>query len=158
MASIDENTGLRTGGFGEQQRHAPVGDVGVVEGGFERLVFEQQALARLERRVNLAQGFLEKSDARANALRAGVVGAVGKPGRDVARAERAGDGDAIEYVVDSAAANRGVRVSDRAVLVFLVLKNVGVDGSGPDRELLGEGLDARDVRETNWQIPLHMKS
>ena len=44
MARVDEHVGLRPGVAREQQRHAPVGDVGVVEGRLERLVLDEQPL------------------------------------------------------------------------------------------------------------------
>src|ERR1051326_7575946 len=108
MAGIDEDRGLRAGRFGEQKGHAPVGNVGVVEGGFERFVFDEQALAGLERGVNFAESFFEEADAGADALRAGVVGAVGEPGRNIARAKCIGYGNTIDNVANSAAANGGI--------------------------------------------------
>ena len=46
VAGVDEDLGLRTGAAGELKRHAPVGDIGVVEGGLEGLVLDQHALCR----------------------------------------------------------------------------------------------------------------
>src|SRR5215472_17591135 len=80
MPCIDENSRSRAGGLGEKQRHTPIGDIGVIEGRFEWLVFEEKALIRLEGGVDFVQSFFKEADARANTLRAGVVGAVGKPG------------------------------------------------------------------------------
>ena len=44
MAGIHQHLGLRAGGLREQQRHAPVGDIGVIEGRLEGLVLHQHAL------------------------------------------------------------------------------------------------------------------
>ena len=45
MARVDEHQSLRAGMFREEQRHSPVCDIRVIEGGFEGLVFDEQALA-----------------------------------------------------------------------------------------------------------------
>ena len=44
MSGIDEDERLRTGVFCEEVGHAPVGDVGVIEGGLKGFVFDEQAL------------------------------------------------------------------------------------------------------------------
>ena len=44
MPGVHQHPGLRAGGAGEQQRHAPVGDVGVIERRLERLVFDEHPL------------------------------------------------------------------------------------------------------------------
>ena len=46
MSGIDQHFGLRAGCASKEQRHAPVGNVGVIERGLKRLVFHQQALLR----------------------------------------------------------------------------------------------------------------
>ncbi len=93
MAGIDQNAGLGTGDAGEVGGHAPVGDIGVIEGGLEGLVFDEQALIGSEAVMRGAQGFFHPDDALAHALGAGIVGAVGHPHGDIARAERLGDLD-----------------------------------------------------------------
>ena len=44
MPGVHQNDRLRAGIFGKQKRHAPVGNVGVIERGLKWLVFDQQAL------------------------------------------------------------------------------------------------------------------
>ena len=51
MAGIDQNESLWAGGAREQQRHAPVGDVCMVEGGLKWLVLDQHALPGCQRCV-----------------------------------------------------------------------------------------------------------
>ncbi len=45
MARIHQHLGLRPGGLRKQQRHPPVGDIGVIKRRLEGLVLHQQALA-----------------------------------------------------------------------------------------------------------------
>jgi hypothetical protein len=72
----------------------------VIEGRLEGLVLNQQTLLGAQRSVRGVQRFFQPGDAVAHALRAGIVGAVGKPERDVARAGRLGDLDGIEHVIE----------------------------------------------------------
>ena len=44
MSGIDQDSRLRAGSARQKQRHAPIGDVGVVESGLERLVLNQKSL------------------------------------------------------------------------------------------------------------------
>ena len=53
MAGIDQHVGLRTGGARQQERHAPVGNVGVIESRLERLVLDQHALLRTQSGVHV---------------------------------------------------------------------------------------------------------
>jgi hypothetical protein len=48
VAGVDQNAGLRAGLARKVGGHAPVGDVGVIEGGLEGLVFDEQALVGRE--------------------------------------------------------------------------------------------------------------
>ncbi len=52
VAGIDQDAGLRTGDARQVRGHSPVGNVGVIEGRLEGLVFDQQPLLRLEVAVN----------------------------------------------------------------------------------------------------------
>ena len=48
VAGIDQNFCRRARMPGEVESHPPIGDIGVVEGGFERFVFNQETLIRGE--------------------------------------------------------------------------------------------------------------
>ena len=105
MAGVDQHEGLRAGRAAQVRRHAPVGNVGVVEGGLEGLVFDEQPLIGRQVLVCGTERVLQPLDALAHGLRAGIVGAVGKPERDIARAETLGDLDGIENVLERVVAN-----------------------------------------------------
>ena len=79
VARVDEHAGLRPCSAREHQRHAPIGDVGVVERRLERLVFDQQPLIRVEGGVRGLQPPLEPAPALPNVGRARIVRAVGEP-------------------------------------------------------------------------------
>ena len=80
MSGIHQHERLWPGVLGQQNSHAPVGDVSVIEGWLERFIFDQQALTGLERCVDFAQPFLKKANTLSNVLSAGIVRTVGKPG------------------------------------------------------------------------------
>src|SRR5579862_106120 len=98
MAGIDQDFGLRAGIARHEQRHAPIGDVGVIEGGFERLVLDQEALVGLEMAVGFDETFFEPAAAMPDVGGAGIAGAVGEPQRNVPAASGAGYFDAVENV------------------------------------------------------------
>ena len=158
VAGVDQHARLRSRGAGQVRGHAPVGDVGVIESRLEGLVFDQQALARSERLVGTHERLLQPLDALADALRAGVVGAVGQPERDIARAQFAGDGHGVEHVRDGAFPDFRRRVAQRAVLVILVLEQVGIDGPGGDSVAGFEAANALNILDAVGQVPQNMQS
>ena len=125
----------------------------MVEGRLEGLVFNEQALRGGEMGVGGREGFLKPSDALADGLCAGIVGAVGDPEGDVAGAELFANLDGFEDVLESLGADLGRGIGERAELVLLVLKEVGIDGAGADSVAALEGLYFLDVGESVGQIP-----
>ena len=153
VAGVDEDFGLGTGGFGKQESHAPVGNVCVVEGRLEGLVFDQEALGGSELGVGGGEAFGEPVDALADGLGAGVVGAVGHPEGDVAGAELAGDGDGVEEMSLGVGADFRGGIAEGAEPVLLGLEEVGIDGAGLDAGFLGEFCDSVSVGDAVGEIP-----
>ena len=91
MPRIDQHLGLRSGGLRQVQGHAPVGNVSVIEGRFERLVFDEQSLVRRKLTVRFRQCLLKPAFALANVRRPGIVRAIGEPHRDIAAMQLARD-------------------------------------------------------------------
>ena len=79
VADLVRDARLRPRGARQQQRHAPVADVGVIEGGLERLVFDEQTLGRRERRVTGLQPLDEPRAPLPDVGGAGIVGPVREP-------------------------------------------------------------------------------
>ena len=125
----------------------------MIEGGLEGLVFNEQLLAWGEMVVGAAQGVFKPADAFADALGAGVVGAVGEPEGEIAGAKFLRDFYRIENVGDGLLADFGRGVAEGTELVFLILKEVGVDGACVDSVNLFEVFDLRDIGEAVWEIP-----
>jgi hypothetical protein len=48
-------------------------------------------------------------------------------------------------------------VSQRAVFVNLILKNVGIDGARPHRIFFRESFDLIDAVDSVWKIPQHVQ-
>ena len=125
---------------------APVRDVGVVERRLEELVLEHQPLvvadaARRSPRATSAR----RSCRAADVVLARVVGAVGQPDLEVARAGLGHDLDAAQVVVDRLLADRRVDVGEAAELVVVVLEGVRVDGAERDAVVLGVRAERRVV-------------
>ena len=102
VTGIHQHLRLRARTSRQQQRHAPIGDVGVVEGGLERLVFDEQPPIRIEHRVHVRESLGKETLPRADVRRSRIVGAVGEPERHIARAERTRDLDALDAVIEGA--------------------------------------------------------
>ena len=73
MPGIDQHECLRARCLGQQQRHSPVSDIGVVEEGLEGFVLNQQSLGWAKRSMHRLQGLLKPVDAVTNALCSGVA-------------------------------------------------------------------------------------
>ena len=141
VAGIDEDLCLWTGGAGEFEGHAPIRNIGVIESGFEGLVFDQEALIGGQGLVCAAQVFYEPGFAATNILGAGIVGAIGEPEGDVAAFDFSGDVDAVENVIERGFADLRIGISEGAEFVDLILKEIGVDGAGADAGFFCEGGD-----------------
>src|SRR5581483_5707893 len=87
---------------------------------------------------------------------AGIGGPICKPQRNVPASQFLGDLYRVKDVIQRLLAHRGLLIAQRAVLVNLVLENVGVDGSCTYAILLGQLSDAID-RAAWWTIPQHMQ-
>src|SRR5437588_7496379 len=68
--------------------------------------------------------FLALSDVR----RPGIVRTVRKPKRYVPALEALRDFDAVFCVLQGAPADGAIRICERSVLVFLILKKIGING------------------------------
>src|SRR5271167_4114618 len=96
MAGIDQDSGLWPGGLRHEESHAPVGDVGVIEGGLEGLVFDQHPVSRVQAAMSLAKPFLEPLLSLPDVGGPGIVTAVGEPDREIAAPQGMLDLDAVE--------------------------------------------------------------
>ncbi len=157
MAGIHEYLGLRTGGLRQHQRHAPIGDIGVIEGGLEGLILDQHALSAGQGGVGLLQAFGEPAAAMAHVLRAGVIGAVGKPEGQIAAAQLLLDLHAIQNVIHGFLADGRIGIADGAVLVVLILKYVGIDGAGPESVFGSHGLYIGAIGGAVGKVPQHVE-
>ena len=101
----------------------------MIEGRLEELVFEHDPLIAAEPVVDLLQRVGETVLPAAHIGLARVVGTLGEPDLQVARAGGVHDVDAFEVVVDRLAAHRVVIVGEAAEFVVVVLEGVGVDGA-----------------------------
>src|SRR4051794_29972824 len=96
MPCVHEHICLGTCSFGQEQCHAPISDVRVIEGRLEGFVFDEQSLARMERRMHLLKTLFKITDSLTDVLSPRIIGSVRKPRRDVPATERFRDSDATE--------------------------------------------------------------
>ena len=145
MAGVDQHLGLRAGLFRGEEGHPPVGEVGLIEGGFEGLVFDQQDLLRREVAVGFLEGGFEAVLAGADAVLAGVVGAIGEPQRDRLAAGLLAELDAVDDVGERLVAGGFEGAADRAEFVELVLEDVRIDRAHPDAQRAGLAGDGGGI-------------
>ena len=126
--------------IGEGIGHAPIRQIRVVEGGFEHLVFDQQAHIGVHGVHGGLEGVHEPMLAGANVPLAGVIGAVGQPQGDGLAVGLAGDFHALEHMVHGLGADAGVGVGEGAELIIVVLEQVGVYRADGQAQGLGVGL------------------
>src|SRR5262245_41569039 len=88
-----------------------------------------------------SQGFKKPSLALPDVRGPGIVRAVGEPKRQVSAVEPSCDLDAVLHVTQGSQANRWIGITKRTVLVFLILKEVGVDRSWRDTITVREPFD-----------------
>ena len=73
MSGVDQDFRLRAGGAREKQRHAPIGDIGVVKGGLKRLVLDQKSLSGRQRLMRFLQQLREPLLALPDIRGSGIV-------------------------------------------------------------------------------------
>ena len=129
----------------------------MVESRLEGLVFHHHALALGERGVGGFQSLFKPAAAMAYVLRAGVVGTIGEPEREIAAAQALLDFDAIQNVVHGLLANRRIGIAQGPVLIVLILKQVGIDGPRAQPILGGQGLNFHAIANALGQIPQDMQ-
>ena len=126
VPQVDQDLRLRAQTRGDRGGHAPVGKIGVVEGGFEELVLEQHAHAGRHCPIDLRQRVDQTVPAPTQIILPRVVGAIGEPQAEQARANRLRNLHALHQVRHRAAAHRGIGMADAAQPVDIVLEDVGI--------------------------------
>ena len=152
MPGVDQNLRPRPRRTGERGGHAPVRDVGVVEGGLERLVLHEHPHRRRHRVVHLPQRRFEPAFSPSEVPLPRVVRSVREPEREHVASDRPPELNRPQQVLDRPAANRGVLVRDRAQPVALILKEVRIDGTDPEPS--GGGHLRRVAGLVSLEVPL----
>ncbi len=145
VARVEAHHGTLAEGGALHVARAPVRNVGVVEARLEELVLEHQTLVAGEPLVDRGQRLRQAFLAGPDVVLARVVGAVGQPDLQVARAGLAHDLDAPQMVVDGGLTDRSVGVGEAAELVDVVLEGVGVDRAEAQAEVGGVGAELGEV-------------
>ena len=60
-------------------------------------------------------------------------------------------------MIEGALADRRIGIAHRSVLVFLVLKDVGIDRAGLHAVFLGQALHLGNILQPVGKVPLHMQ-
>ena len=128
--AVAERRNLRVG-------RTPVGNIRVIEGGLEELVFENEPLVLADAFVDPAQGIGQPVLPRADVVLSRIVGAVGEPDLQIARPGLVHDVDAREVVIDGLLSDARIRMRDAAELVVVVLERVRVDRAERHAEIFG---------------------
>ncbi len=129
MAGIHQHLGLRTQFLRHQERGAPVGQVGGVEGRLEELVLDQQPHTGRQIGIDRLKRFQQAMAATAQIILPGIVRAVCQPETDESRIHGLGDLDALAHMLDGLTPYPGLRVRQAAQAIDVILKQIGIDGA-----------------------------
>src|SRR5215471_13287385 len=157
MTGIHEDFGLWTGGVRQMQSHAPIRDIGMIKSGLERFVLDEQLLLRPQISVHGLQVVFEPSLSPADVGSTWIVRSVCEPKRDVPAVKTHANRDAVLHMPHSTLANFLVRIAERTVLVFLVLKKVGIDGTRLYVISAGIRFDLAGVLHTLGTVPKNVQ-
>src|SRR3954469_10584479 len=102
--------------------HSPVRDVGVVKGRLEGLVLHQQPLFWMQAIMSFFECLFEPLLTLTNVGRSRIIRSIRKPHSYVSAVELAGNLDAVASVLKRVFTDFCVGVSERSILVDLVLK------------------------------------
>ena len=141
MAGIHQNFSFWAGGAREQQSHAPVCDIGMIKGGFEGLVLDEHALFGRQLAMGFLQSLFEPLAALTDVRGSGIVRSISEPERDISAVQTSSNFDAIFRVLQRALANRRIWIAKRAILIFLILKQIGVDRTRCNPVTAGKAFD-----------------
>src|SRR5207302_3789999 len=94
--------------------------------GFEGFVLNEQSLFWRQLSMRFLQRFSKPFLALSDVRRPGIVRTVRKPKRYVPALEALRDFDAVFCVLQGAPADGAIRICERSVLVFLILKKIGI--------------------------------
>src|SRR6185437_12278418 len=76
---------------------------------------------------------------------------------NIAAVELRCDLDAVFRVLQRTSANRRIRIAERPEFINLVLKQVGIDGSGLNSVSCGKGCNLLRTGHAFWAIPQNME-
>ena len=113
----------------QMQRHSPIGYVRVIESRFERLIFNQQALPRPKLAMRVPQPLFKPSLSLSDVRRTRVVRPVREPHGNIARPQAASAFNAVLHMLERAFPDSRVWITERAILILLILKKVRIDRS-----------------------------
>ena len=92
-------------------RHAPIGDIGVIERRLERFVLHQQPLFRIQPIVSFLQRLFEPLLSLANIRRSWIARPIGKPHRYITAVQLVGYLNAVDGVLKRMLADFRVGIS-----------------------------------------------
>ena len=145
VAQIDQHFCFGATFVGKGERHAPVGDIGVIESRLEELVFDQHAATFRQGVVSLFQALFKPALATCDIRLTGVVRAVGKPQTEQFRIGLAHDVDTFVHVIQRLLSHCRIPMPKAAQLVVRSLKYIGIDRPDPNAQIGGLLLECREV-------------
>ena len=138
MPQVDQDLCLVSESSAESIRHAPIGNIGMVERRLKGLIFHQHRLLRRQRGVDFRQPLGKPLLALADMALTGEIGAVRKPKREILRADGLHDLHALTDVCNGPRPNFRARTSQAAKAIVIILEDVRIDC--PDRHPQRSGI------------------
>ena len=156
MPCIDENLGLRSHLLSVEVGHSPVGNVGVIKGRLERLVFDEEGLLRREVLMKSLERFLQTTLARTNGILPGIVRPIRQPQCENVTPDILSQLDRITNMLCRRFTNRRIDITKTPQAVFLILKKVRIDRAQLDAMSPRQGHNIRR-RLSFLEIPENMR-
>ena len=154
MAHVDEHFRAWPRMLGEGVRHAPVGNIGVIERWLERLVFDEHLHRRGHRVMHFTQRFHAPTLAPCDVPLSGIVGSVGKPHHQRARVHRLRELDRMQEMRDRGATHRWIFVGHRTKSIALALEQIWIHAANAQSACARGGNQL--ARTTRRAIPQRM--
>src|SRR5580704_787196 len=128
----------------------------MVKSWLKRLVLDQQLLTRAQLCMQRREVLFEPVLALPNIRRAGIVGPIREPQRDVPAAQAVCDVNALHAMLKGLLPDRFRGIAEGAKFVFLILKQVRIDGPNSYFVALCRGPDSLGVLGAAREIPQYV--
>src|SRR5215467_6922112 len=130
----------------------------MIKGRLEGFVLDEHSLVGGKLSMRFFEGLCKPLLALADVCSAGIIRAVCKPQGNISRVKPLCDFNAVFRVPQGTSTDGLIRIPERTILVFLILKKIGIDGSRRNSITGGQAPDFICALYAFRTIPQHVQS